>query len=141
MYLAFAFTLFVQSSPPAPQNEPPPRVSIETIQSAGKLAGFDFTPAQLEMMQRPVSEAFESHATLQKIPLDNSVPPALTFSPLLPGALMKLPRFNAKPIELSDAATAVRPANLEDLAYADIPTLAGSIPSSCASSTTRRSAR
>jgi hypothetical protein len=34
------------------------------------------------------------------------------------------PTFAPKPIELSDAAKVERPANLEDLAYADIPTLA-----------------
>jgi Asp-tRNA(Asn)/Glu-tRNA(Gln) amidotransferase A subunit family amidase len=117
--------LFCAQAPQTPAAPPkPPEVSVEDIQKALRAIGLEFTADQEKLMQKDVSEQLHSYGELQKIPIDNSLPPALIFSPLLPGAAPKLARFNPKAIPIPDAA---RPANLEDLAYADILTLASLI--------------
>jgi Asp-tRNA(Asn)/Glu-tRNA(Gln) amidotransferase A subunit family amidase len=123
MILSLVLTVAAQTPEAAPK-APPPRVSVEIIDHALRAIGLSFGDEQLKLMQKSVSEQLDGYERLQKIPIDNSLPPALVFSPLLPGTAIRLPRFNPKSIALPDAA---RPANLEDLAYADIPTLASLI--------------
>lgn len=129
MLLALSFSFCLQGVSSTPPKEPLPRLSIEQIHDAGQVAGLEFSREHLELMRKPVSEALESYERLEKIALDNSIAPALTFSALLPGAAIKLPRFNPKAILLPEGLGLDRPANLEDLAYADIPTLAALIRS------------
>jgi Asp-tRNA(Asn)/Glu-tRNA(Gln) amidotransferase A subunit family amidase len=124
MLSVLAFALLHQAPPPAKPPDPPPRFTVDQIHAAGEVAGLDFTKEQLAQMQKNVSEQIEGYERLWKHPLDNSIPPAFVFTPLLPGMKIVPPPFAPKPIDLPDAAKVQRPANLEDLAYADIPTLA-----------------
>jgi Asp-tRNA(Asn)/Glu-tRNA(Gln) amidotransferase A subunit family amidase len=116
---------FLAQDPKTPA-DPKPRVSTEEITQALHAIGLDFSGEHVKLMQKDVGDQLEQYTALQKIPIDNSLAPALVFSPLLPGAAAKLARFNPKPIPIPEVA---RPANLEDLAYADIPTLASLVRS------------
>src|ERR1043165_6423428 len=129
MLLALSFTLLQESPPAEKKPEPPPRLSVEQIRAAGETIGLEFTPDQLAQMRKSVSEQIETYEHLWKLQLDNSVAPAFVFSALLPGMKVAPPSFQPKPIALPDASKLERPANLEDLAYADIPTLAALIKS------------
>ena len=120
MLSVLALAILQSEKPP----EPPPRFTGDQIRAAGEVAGIGFTPDELAQMQKRVAEQIEGYERLWKLSIDNSVPPAFVFSPLLPGMKIVPPPFQPKPIELPDAVKIERPADLEDLAYADIPTLA-----------------
>lgn len=124
MFPTLVLALLQQAPAPAKPPEPPPRFTVDQIHAAGQVAGLDFTQEELAQMQKSVSEQIEGYERLWKLPIDNSIPPASVFAPLLPGMKIIPPPFAPKAIELPDAAKVERPANLEDLAYADIPTLA-----------------
>jgi len=64
-------------------------VSKEALIGAEKLAGLEFTDDERELMLKGLEELREDYAKLREVPLDNSVPPALRFEPLLPG--MEIP--------------------------------------------------
>jgi Asp-tRNA(Asn)/Glu-tRNA(Gln) amidotransferase A subunit family amidase len=125
MLLALTLALLQEPAPPPKKPEPPPRFTVEQIREAGALVGLSFTPPQLTQMQKDVSDRLDGYERLWKLPLDNSVPPAFVFSPMLSGMKVAPISFMAKPIKPVDVLATERPANLEALAYADIPTLAG----------------
>jgi Asp-tRNA(Asn)/Glu-tRNA(Gln) amidotransferase A subunit family amidase len=108
------------------EKEPPPRVSVEQVRAAGAVIGLAFTDDELSLMLHGVSESLGNLEKLREAPLANSEPPALGFSPLLPGL-----RARPQPWRpgLSADRGVARPANLEDLAFADIDTLSSLIKS------------
>ena len=61
------------------------KVALAAIEQAEALTGLRFTPEERELMAEGVAEHRESFRKLREIPLANSVPPAVRFSPLLPG--------------------------------------------------------
>jgi Asp-tRNA(Asn)/Glu-tRNA(Gln) amidotransferase A subunit family amidase len=109
-----------------------PRLSTDTISSAARAIGLEWTPSELALMQPSVIENLAAFERLQRIPIDNALPPALVFTPLLPGFEVRPSRIQKAEIPLPEAT---RPADLEELAYADIPTLASLIRSRAVSST------
>ena len=114
------------------KSEPAPRLSVDQVRTAAQVIGLDFTDAELELMRKSVGEQIDSYAKMQTVALDNAVAPAFVFSPLLPGMKVRSPRFEPREIVLPDvlASSGIRrPANLEDLAFADIPTLAALLKS------------
>src|SRR5512144_1573514 len=125
MLLALTLALLQEPAPPSKKPEPPPRFTVEQIRDAAAVIGLSFTPPQLTQMQKDVSDQLDGYERLWKLPLDNSVPPPFVFSPMLPGMKVAPIAFMAKPNKPADVSAVERPANLEDLAYADIPTLAG----------------
>lgn len=129
MILALCLSLSFQD----PVAKPPvPRLPIDALESAGRVIGFEFTSSELALMQSSVIESLESIERLQRIPIDNALAPALIFSPLLPGMQVRPSRIAKTELVLP---AAVRPADLEELAYADIPTLASLIRSRAVTST------
>jgi Asp-tRNA(Asn)/Glu-tRNA(Gln) amidotransferase A subunit family amidase len=122
MLIDFALCVLLQQEP-AP---PPPKVTVDQVREAGRVIGFDFTEDELKLMLGEVSQALEAYPKMQAIALDNSVPPAIGFSPLVPGVSPHPWKLDAKPIVLPDAQ---RPENLDDLAFANIPTLAALVKS------------
>src|SRR5688572_7067262 len=100
---------------------------VEAIRAATGLIGLEFDDAELDMMRGSVRGKREVFERLRRDPLDNSVFPALTFSPLIPG--IELRRGVPSP-SLAGAAdpyapsSADAPADLEELAYATIGELA-----------------
>jgi Asp-tRNA(Asn)/Glu-tRNA(Gln) amidotransferase A subunit family amidase len=64
-------------------------VSKEALIGAEQIAGLEFTDDERELMLSGLEELREDYERLREVPLDNSVPPALLFDPVLPG--MELP--------------------------------------------------
>jgi Asp-tRNA(Asn)/Glu-tRNA(Gln) amidotransferase A subunit family amidase len=101
-----------------PNDEPAP--TADAVRTAADVIGLSFTDAELKLMLSGVAENLGHYAKLRAPTVDNSVAPVLTFSPLLPGMTLRIeppPRRKlvAKPVK--------RPADLDELAFADIPTL------------------
>jgi Asp-tRNA(Asn)/Glu-tRNA(Gln) amidotransferase A subunit family amidase len=81
------------------------------------------------LMLSGVRDNLRSYEALWKLPLDNGVAPVLTLSPTLVATALRHPRKNPGRPAARSLPEARRPAQLEDLAYADIPTLAALIRS------------
>jgi len=60
-------------------------VSKGALQAAEELAGLQFTDSERELMLSGVADLRADYERLREVPLDNSVPPALRFDPVLPG--------------------------------------------------------
>ncbi len=113
------------TDPVEPQGPPPPpRADRDAVAAAGSLAGLDFSADELDLMLADVAANLASYEALRARPLDNSVPPALAFTPLQAGIEVEPWLPPDTPLVLPDA---VRPDDLEQLAFADIPTLAALI--------------
>jgi Asp-tRNA(Asn)/Glu-tRNA(Gln) amidotransferase A subunit family amidase len=93
-------------------------ISKDTIAAAEEIAGVSFTDAEREMMVKNLTSQREAIQTLHKIPIDNSVAPAIVFDPLPPGA--ELPKKEGKPLIRERVAIMARPGSLEELAFQPI---------------------
>ncbi len=91
-------------------------VSLEALRSAEQLAGLDFTDTERELMLSGLEELRKDYEALRKVPVDNSVAPALQFQPVLPGmsypswplvARTSRPRLTKRPF--NDAELALLP--------------------------------
>src|SRR5919206_1555921 len=60
-------------------------ITVETIASAEEVAGLHFDPDERELMLEGLKQQEQRIEALHKIPLDNSVSPAIKFDPLPPG--------------------------------------------------------
>ena len=60
-------------------------ITVETIASAEEVAGLRFEPAERELMLDGLKQQEQRIEALHKIPIDNSVSPAIVFDPLPPG--------------------------------------------------------
>lgn len=88
-------------------------VSKEALAGAEKLAGLDFSDDERELMLKGLDELRSDYEKLREVPLDNSVPPALHFDPVLPGmeiserpltARVSRPRLTARPSDDAELA-------------------------------------
>jgi len=114
------------ATPPAKEAPKPPVTKIEDIQAAARVLGLELSDSELAMMPRTLDEQREGYAAVRAVPLLNSDSLSFTFNPLLPGMHVRECKLTPLPRPLPKAE---RPAKLEDLAYADIPTLAALIHS------------
>ena len=129
--VAVALVALVQDKPQDKPAEKPVvlPLSKEEVQAAGKVANVALTDKELDLMLKGVCEQLEGYALLAKRPLANDVAPAFGLARFLEHvASTTAPK---KPLDVVARAlpNVERPANLEDLAYADIPTLASLIRS------------
>jgi Asp-tRNA(Asn)/Glu-tRNA(Gln) amidotransferase A subunit family amidase len=121
-----------EPKPEAPKSDTPksdktaPLLTSEDVLHAGVVAGFKWTPEQLAQMQQSVIDDSTTAQKLWQFHLDNDVPPAFRFDPLLPGTHAQPPRLEIVADGLPETK---RPANLEDLAYASISDLAALVKS------------
>lgn len=90
------------------------KLDANTLREAEKLAGLEFTDAERELMVEGVNEALEDYEKLHAVAIDNSVPPALKFDPVLPGMKFETER---RPIRISSGEEVERPSNLEEVAF------------------------
>ena len=97
-----------------------------SVHNAARLIGLDFEKDEVELMLPGVRRRLASFARLRDRRLGNEIYPALSFSPFLPGIANRSIRYERKELALSDVE---RPKDLEELAFADIPTLASLIKS------------
>ncbi len=115
-------------------------LSTDQLAAAGEVVGLDFTSAELQQMLPGVIENLHSYQVLREQDIDNSVAPALIFTPLLPGVAAKpwLPADGGQHVMTdgsdreswpSIAQTLDGVPDKTDLLFADIPTLAALIRS------------
>ena len=108
-------------TPPAAEAPKPPATKIEDVQAAARVLGIDLTDSELKLMPRTLDDQRDGFAAVRAVPLANSDSLCFAFDPLLPGMRVRECKITPAPRLLPKAE---RPAKLEDLAYADIPTLA-----------------
>lgn len=96
-------------------------VTAQMVLDAGWVAGLELTEEQAEEVAEGVNRNLRSQGELWETPLDNSVGPPLYFSPLVPG--MSVDRAS-RPFRISDTSGLERPADLEDVAFWPLASLA-----------------
>src|SRR5687767_3065427 len=96
-------------------------ITASTIADAEEVAGLKFDPEEREMMVDGLKLQTQRIAALHKIPLDNSVSPAVVFNPLPPGKKVAPDRRRA-PVR-SRTARRTLPSNLADLAFLPVTEL------------------
>ena len=60
-------------------------ITAADLEHAARIAGLDFTEDERDLMLEGLDDLREDYAEIRKVPLDNSVSPALHFDPRLPG--------------------------------------------------------
>lgn len=107
------------------------RISKEMIAEAEKLAGLEFTDEERDLMLEGLDEYLEKYEELRKISIENSIPPALNFNPILPGMTFET---ESKPLKMSKVPKQNAPSNLEEVAFWPVTHLAQLIKSGRVSS-------
>ncbi len=108
---------WTQGDAPAPRE-----LALDDLDGAAAAAGLVFEADELEQMLAGVRNQLAGFSRLRALELANDVPPAFRFDPLLPGMELRAVPVPARELPLPLAA---RPDDLEELAFADLPTLAG----------------
>ncbi len=91
-----------------------PPLTVEVINQAEKILGLDFTDAEADSMLNDLRDNQKDFEAMRKVPLDNSVSPALYFNPLPVGFEFEK---NYLPFKASQISAVKLPANREDLAF------------------------
>ena len=99
----------------------PPRITLDMLKAAERIAGLEFTDAQRELLIADVNSHLDHYEHLRKIPLPNDVVPCVRFSPVLPGMKFDMLR---RPMKMSNQPAVQRPSNLEDVAFWPVRDLA-----------------
>lgn len=89
-------------------------ITVEMIAHAERIAGLAFTPQERDMLAAGLQRLSQNFETLRAVPLDNSVPPALRFDPVLPGMTFET---ESRPCVWSDGSAPDVPANLDQIAF------------------------
>jgi Asp-tRNA(Asn)/Glu-tRNA(Gln) amidotransferase A subunit family amidase len=98
----------------------------EVVLQAEKVAGLAFTDAQRKQLLKGLNDLSKDFEKLRKVPLPNGVPPALRFSPLLPG--QKVPPGESS-LRLPEAPSVDVGADLEALSFLPVTQLAALLKS------------
>ena len=96
------------------QDRQDPRVTVDMVKAAARLAGLDFTDEEHQMVVRGVNQNLSRFESIRETSLDNSVPPPLYFNPVVPG--LDVDR-SSRPVRTSQVPNLQRPANLEEVAF------------------------
>jgi Asp-tRNA(Asn)/Glu-tRNA(Gln) amidotransferase A subunit family amidase len=115
----------------APEKPPPPPFTTEDLHAAARVVGTPFTDAEVEQMLNGTADNLKRFERMRARPLDNAVPPAVAFEPWAVLGRAPAPDTAAAATSLArefalDGSVA-RPADLEELAFAEIPALASLI--------------
>ena len=97
-------------------------ITVATIASAEEVAGLKFDEAEREMMLDGLKTQEQRIEALHKIPLPNSVPPAIVFNPVPPWRTP--PRASKKAMVRGPVTRRPVTSNLEDLAFRPVTELA-----------------
>ena len=100
------------------------RITAESVRTAGELIGIDFSDDEIELMLPDLSQRLSVFEALRAPSLANSVAPAQTFNPWLPGMEPATGQRGAPIPSLDELPTVAAPENLEDVAFWSIPELA-----------------
>ena len=120
------------SQTPAPVAERELSLSAEQVRAAGAVAGLELEDDELELMLSGVCKNLAAYEKLDGVALENSDGLALGFSALGPestGAREARPPGGAPKHAERALPNAKRPANLDELAFAEIGTLAALVRS------------
>src|SRR6266568_7354659 len=90
------------------------KITREMLRDAEEISGLHFTDAQRDMMLKGVNENRDMYKELRQVHLDVTVPPALRFSPILPGMRFDTVR---RPFRMSTITPLRRPSDLESLSF------------------------
>jgi len=96
-------------------------ITAATIASAEEVAGLKFDEAERTMMLEGLKTQEQRIEALHKIPLPNSVPPAIVFNPVPPWRTP--PRESKKPMVRGPVRRVSVPSNLEGLAFLPVTEL------------------
>ena len=96
-------------------------ITKDTIASAEEIAGVTFTDEERAMMVRNLTQTKTAIEALHKIPLENTVPPAIVFDPIPPGTT--LPDKKKQAAQRQRMAVMARPGSLEELAFEPVSKL------------------
>jgi len=96
-------------------------ITVDTIASAEEVAGLHFDPTERELMLDGLKQQEQRIEALHKVPLDNSVGPAIKFDPLPPGK--KIAAQAPRPMVRSKVAHRAVPADLDELAFLPVTEL------------------
>jgi hypothetical protein len=102
------------------------RITTQDIAAVEKVIGLEFTSKERKMMQNGARRNRSRYEGLRKVPVQNSVPPALLFNPVIPGMNIEKDR---KPLRISKTSGIQVPSNFEDLAFYPVTELAQLIKS------------
>lgn len=102
------------------------RISKAMLGEAEKLAGLEFTDEERDLMLEGLDEYLEKYEELRKLSIDNSIPPALNFSPILPGMTFDKKHRRMK---ISKVLKQKAPRDLEEVAFWPVTHLAQLIKS------------
>ncbi len=94
----------------------------DSIAAAEAVLGLSLTAEERDLMRDDLVEQRDAYADMREYALDNAVVPALRFDPLLWYADEGLDMPD-EPLRYADPGPQVRPADLDDLAFATIPEL------------------
>src|SRR5579862_9204535 len=67
------------------QNPENPKITLEMIKAAEHIAGLEFTDSERELLLGDVNDNLARCERMRQIPLPNSVPTCLRFSPVMAG--------------------------------------------------------
>lgn len=96
------------------------KINREILLHAEKIAGLEFNNEERDLMLEGLNNNLESYEQLRNISIDNSVPPALQFNPILPG--MSFEQKSAQ-FRLSKQELPKVPKKLEELAFLPVTQL------------------
>ena len=108
-------------------------ITVETIASAEEVAGLHFDPAERELMLDGLKQQEQRIEALHKVPLPNSVSPAIVFDPRPPGK--KIPNEARRPMVRSKVARRTISSNLDELAFLPVTELSDLVRSKRVSAT------
>lgn len=100
---------------------PSKTITREQVVNAEALIGLNFNDAKRDSMLAGLNDQLSDYEALRKIPLANSVPPALLFNPIPVGFKFEKTK---KPFKISPAGKVAVPNNLEDVAFYSVGQLA-----------------
>ena len=108
-------------APAGGQQQVPKVVTREMVAAAEKVSGLEFTEAERDLLLDNLNNTLQSYRQLRGLPLPNDIPPAIRFSPVLPGRPAGGPA--AKPGR-RPARKVARPSSEADLAFLPLADLA-----------------
>jgi len=99
-------------------------ITAHSIEAAEDILDLDFSDSQIQMLVPSLKEQLRGLTALRKVPLSNSVPPALLFNPIPTGIHLDTQR---KKFKMSSPGKVTLPSNPEDLAFYSVGQLAALI--------------
>jgi len=89
-------------------------ITPEMVAAAEKIAGLEFSPEEREQLARQLGGLARNYDKLRAVPIQNGLPPALQFNPVLPGMAFATEQ---RPIRFHEASLPGIPSDIEEMAF------------------------